>query len=164
MKIALSATGLSLDAEVEPRFGRCPYFVIVDPETMQFEAVDNSSAQAFGGAGVSTGQMIAEKGVGVVLTGNCGPNAYRVLSAAGIQVITGISGRIRDAIESYKSGSLQAVSQPTVGAHSGMGARSIPYSASPGLDLESLQAQLAQLTRQLADIQHSVERLEKKMK
>ena len=121
MKIAISATGPSLDAEVDPRFGRCQYFIIVDPDTMQFEALENSSAMAAGGAGISTGQMIASKGVQVVLTGNCGPNAYQVLSAAGLQVITGVSGKIRDAIQTYKSGQFQAISQPTVAAHFGMG-------------------------------------------
>ena len=84
MKIAVSATAPNLDAEVEPRFGRCPYFIIVDPDTMQFEAVENSSAMASGGAGIASGQVIAGKGVRAVLTGNCGPNAYQVLSAAGI--------------------------------------------------------------------------------
>jgi predicted Fe-Mo cluster-binding NifX family protein len=102
MKIAVSATGPSLDAEVDPRFGRCQYFIIVDPETMQFEAVENSSAMASGGAGISAAQMIAGKGVEAVLTGNCGPNAYQVLSPAGIKVISGVSGKVQDAIQGYK--------------------------------------------------------------
>jgi len=122
MKIAISATGPSLDAEVDPRFGRCPYFIITDPDTMQFEAMDNSSAMAAGGAGISTAQMIASKGVEVVLTGNCGPNAYQVLAASGLQVITGASGKISDAIQAYKSGQLQATSQANVASHFGMGA------------------------------------------
>ena len=121
MRVAVSATGSTLDAEVDPRFGRCPYFIIVDPDTMQFEALENSSAMQAGGAGISTGQMITSKGVQVVLTGNCGPNAYQVLSAAGLQVITGVSGKIRDAIQAYKSGQFQATPQPNVAAHSGMG-------------------------------------------
>ena len=65
--------------------------------------------------------MIAGKGVEAVLTGNCGPNAYQVLSAAGIKVITGVSGKVKDAIQSYKSGKLQASSQPNVAGHFGMG-------------------------------------------
>jgi len=121
MRIAISATGSSLDAEVDPRFGRCQYFILVDPETMQFEAIENSSAMAAGGAGISTAQMIADKGVQAVLTGNCGPNAYQVLSAAGIQVITGVSGKVKDAVQGYKSGQFQAGSQPNVAAHFGMG-------------------------------------------
>ena len=121
MKIAVSATGPSLDAEVDPRFGRCQYFLIVDPDTMQFEALENTGALASGGAGISTAQMIAGKGVEAVLTGNCGPNAFQVLSAAGIKVVTGASGRVQDAIQAYRSGHLQATSQPNVPGHFGMG-------------------------------------------
>ncbi|NQT30876.1 MAG: NifB/NifX family molybdenum-iron cluster-binding protein [Deltaproteobacteria bacterium] len=122
MKIAISATGTTLDAEVDPRFGRCQYFIIADPQTMEFEAVDNSSATAAGGAGIAAAQMIAGKGVEAVLTGNCGPNAHQVLSPAGIQVITGVSGKIKDAITAYQSGKLQANSKPNVPDHFGMGA------------------------------------------
>lgn len=122
MKIGISATKPSLDADVDPRFGRCQFFIIVDPETMQFEALENSSAMAGGGAGISAAQMIADKGVQAVLTGNCGPNAYQVLSTAGIQVITGVSGKVKDAIEQHKSAKFQASSQPNVPDHFGMGA------------------------------------------
>ena len=120
MRIALTATGTTLDAEVDPRFGRCEYFIIADPETMDFEALENSSAMASGGAGISTAQTIAGKGVDAVLTGSCGPNAYQVLSAAGLQVITGVSGKIRNAIEEYKSGTLAAAQQANVADHYGM--------------------------------------------
>ena len=121
MKIAITATGPTLDAEVDPRFGRCQYFIIADTETMQFEAMDNSSATAAGGAGISAGQAIAGKGVQAVLTGNCGPNAHQVLSSSGIQIITGVSGKIKDAIDGYKSGKFQASAQPNVPDHFGMG-------------------------------------------
>ena len=121
MKIAITANGSTLDADIDPRFGRCQYFIIVDPETMQFEALENSGAMSGGGAGISTAQMIVGKGVDAVLTGNCGPNAYQVLSAAGIKVITGVAGKVRDAIEGYKSGKFQASSQPNVPGHFGMG-------------------------------------------
>jgi len=121
VKIALSAASPDLDGDVEPRFGRAPYFVIVDPATMQFEATDNSASMAAGGAGISTAQMIAGKGAEVVLTGNCGPNAYQTLSAAGIQVVTGVSGPIRDAVEAYGAGRFRASTQASVGDHYGMG-------------------------------------------
>jgi len=121
MKIAITAAGTTLDAEVDPRFGRCQYFIIADPETMEFEAVDNSSAMAGGGAGISAAQMIAGKGVEAVLTGNCGPNAHQVLSSAGIQVITGVSGKIKDAVEGYRDGKFKTSSQPNVPDHFGMG-------------------------------------------
>ena len=121
MKIAVSATGAGLDAQVDPRFGRCQYFVIVDPETMQFETVENSGTTASGGAGIATAQMIAGKGVEAVLTGNCGPNAYQVLSAAGIKVITGVTGKVQEAVNGYKTGEFQASSQPNVAPHFGAG-------------------------------------------
>ncbi|MFC2000943.1 NifB/NifX family molybdenum-iron cluster-binding protein [Chloroflexota bacterium] len=121
MKIAISATGPTLDADVDPRFGRCQYFIIIDPDTMEFEAVNNSGAMAGGGAGISTSQTIAGKGVEAVLTGNCGPNAFQVLSAAGIKVMTGVSGKVRGAVTDYKAGKYQASLQPNVPGHFGMG-------------------------------------------
>jgi len=121
MKIAISATGNSLESDVDPRFGRCQYFIIVDPETMVFEAVDNSNNSTSGGAGIATAQMILGKNVEAVITGNCGPNAHQVLSAAKVKVITGVAGSVRDAIQGYKSGKFQANSQPNVIAHFGMG-------------------------------------------
>jgi predicted Fe-Mo cluster-binding NifX family protein len=121
MKIAISATGPTLDAEVDPRFGRCQHFIIADTETLKFEVVENSSAAASGGAGISAAQMIVGKGVKAVLTGNCGPNAYQVLSSAGIEVVVGVSGKVKDAIEGYKSGKFNASSQPNVPGHFGTG-------------------------------------------
>jgi predicted Fe-Mo cluster-binding NifX family protein len=122
MKIAISATGPNLEAEVDPRFGRCQYFIIADPETMAFEAIENANVMSGGGAGISTGQMIAEKGVEAVLTGNCGPNAYQVLSTAGIKVITGASGKVKDVIEGYQAGKFKPSGQASVTNHFGTGA------------------------------------------
>ena len=121
MKIAVSANSPDLDTDIDPRFGRCQYLILVDPNTMNFEAIDNSGGMGSGGAGIATAQLIAGKEVEAVLTGNCGPNAYQVLSAAGIKVVTGVSGKIKDAILSYKSGKLQASLQPNVAGHFGMG-------------------------------------------
>ncbi len=121
MKIALSATGPTLEADIDPRFGRCQYLIFVDSETMNFETADNSGAMASGGAGIATAQLITGKGIEALLTGHCGPNAYQVLAAAGIKVVTGVSGKVRDAVEGYKSGKLQASSQPNVPGHFGMG-------------------------------------------
>ena len=120
MKIAITASSPALEADVNFRFGRCQYFIIIDPETMQFEALENADPVTGSGAGVSTAQIIIGKGIEAVLTGNCGPNAYQALSAAGIKVITGVSGKITDAIKDCKAGNLQAAGQPNVSAHSGM--------------------------------------------
>ena len=182
MKIAISTAGANLDAEVDPRFGRCEHFIAVDPETMKFEVIENSSAMASAGAGISAAQMIVDKGVQVVLTGSCGPNAYQVLSSAGIKVVTGVSGKVRDAIEAYKLGKLQTSSQPNVPGHFGMGGGrgfgrgrgmgrgcgSVPQAGQLGQplsreqELKALKDQTMVLTQQLTDIQRRVEDLEKK--
>ncbi|MBW2011165.1 MAG: NifB/NifX family molybdenum-iron cluster-binding protein [Deltaproteobacteria bacterium] len=121
MKLAVSSTGPGLDDAVESRFGRCAYFLIIDPDTMEFEALPNPNITQGGGAGIQSAQLMAEKNVTVVLTGNCGPNAFQTFGAAGIQVITGISGQVRQAVEQYKSGALAKSSEPNVQSHFGMG-------------------------------------------
>jgi len=121
MRIAISATGPILDANIDPRFGRCQYFIIIDPETLEFEALENSGAMTGGGAGIATAQVIAGSGVEVVLTGYCGPNAYQVLEAAGIKVVNGVSGKVHEAIQNYKSGKFKASSQPNVPEYFGRG-------------------------------------------
>ena len=120
MKICVSASSNTLDANVDPRFGRCPYFVIVDSETMESEVVSNDSTNAAHGAGIQAAQTVANSGATVVITGNVGPNAFKVLSATGIKVITGVSGSIKEAVEKYKNGELQETTNPTVGGHFGM--------------------------------------------
>lgn len=188
MKIAISANGPNLDAEVDPRFGRCAYFIIIDPETMEFEAIDNASAMASGGAGISAAQMVAQKGVAAIITGNCGPNAQQVLSAASIEMITGASGKVKDAIESYRTGKLKASPQPNVPDHFGMSGsmgkgmgggkgrcrgggmgRGMGFgmnppmasiTQSPAQEIEGLKAQSQDLARQLNEIQQRIEQLE----
>jgi predicted Fe-Mo cluster-binding NifX family protein len=88
---------------------------------MNFEAIDNSGRMGSGGVGIAAAQMIANKGVEAILTGNCGPNAHQVLSGAGLKVITGVSGKVKDAAQSYKDGKLQASAQPNVPGHFGLG-------------------------------------------
>ena len=83
MKVAVSSTAKDLEAQIEPRFGRCPYFIIVDTDDMSFEAFDNESMSLGGGAGIQSAQFVASKGAKVVITGNVGPNAVSTLSAAG---------------------------------------------------------------------------------
>jgi len=121
MRICVSASANSLDALVDPRFGRCPYFLIVDSETMQFEAVPNPALGAMGGAGIQAAQILASKGAKVVITGNVGPNAFQALSAAGIKIITGAYGTVREVVEKYRRGELKETNAPTVGGHFGMG-------------------------------------------
>ncbi len=120
MNIAITATGPSLDAKVDPRFGRCPHFLIVDTDTMEFEALENPNLSLGGGAGIQSAQLMAEKGVQFVLTGNCGPNAYQTLSATGIDVIIGCSGTAADVVEQFKAGQLNAAGQPSVASKFGV--------------------------------------------
>jgi len=122
MKIAITSTGIDLTSQVEPRFGRCPYFIIIDPDSEKFESIENPNVQAMGGAGIQSAQLIANKSAEIVLTGSCGPNAFQTLTAAGVKVITGVSGTIKDALSRFKSGQLQPIQQPNVGSHFGMGA------------------------------------------
>jgi len=131
MKIAFSSTGTDLDSEIDPRFGRCAYFLFVDPDDMTFEAIENESMSLGGGAGIQSGQFIASKGANVVITGNFGPNASRTLNAAGVDVIVGVSGPIREAIERYKRGELSPTDQANVPDQYGMGMGG-GQSASPG--------------------------------
>lgn len=121
MKICVSAVANSLDVQMDPRFGRCPYLVIVESETMQFEAIPNVASGAMGGAGIQAAQTIANKGVKVLITGNVGPNAFQALSAAGIKIVTDAFGTVREIVEKYKRGELKETSEPTVRGHFGMG-------------------------------------------
>lgn len=121
MKIAISSIGPDLDSMIDPRFGRCQYFIFINPESLEFEAVQNISAQAGSGAGIGSAQLVADRGADTVITGNIGPNAAATLQAAGIKVFLGASGTIKDAIENYKAGKLTAASGPSVEAHAGMG-------------------------------------------
>ncbi|MEJ2241560.1 MAG: NifB/NifX family molybdenum-iron cluster-binding protein [Candidatus Bathyarchaeota archaeon] len=121
MKICVSASSDNIDAIVDSRFGRCPYFLIVETETMDYNAILNDSINAAHGAGIQASQTVVNMGVKVVITGNIGPNAFNVLSAAGIKLITGVSGSIRVAVEKYKNGQLQETTNPTVGGHFGIG-------------------------------------------
>ena len=117
MKIGISSNGSTLDDLVEARFGRCPYFIFVNPDTLEIESVPNPNMALAGGAGPQSAQLMAEKGVSAVLTGNCGPNAFQTFGAAGIQVITGVSGRVREAVEKFKSGQLSQTAAPTARSH-----------------------------------------------
>lgn len=121
MQIAITTVGPSLDDQVEARFGRAPYYLFVDTETMKFEAVQNPNVAAGGGAGIQSAQLMSDHGVKVVLTGNCGPNAFQVFGASGIEVIVGVSGIARQAVERFKTGVFTVSNQPNVKSHFGMG-------------------------------------------
>lgn len=121
MKIAVTATGTSLDDQVESRFGRTPYYIFIDTDTMEFEALRNPNASSGGGVGIQSAQLMSDRGVQYVLTGNVGPNASQVFEAAGIHVIVEIGGTIRQAVEKFKAGHYTPTKNPNVESHFGMG-------------------------------------------
>nr|BEL01501.1 NifB/NifX family molybdenum-iron cluster-binding protein [Dehalococcoides mccartyi] len=104
MKIAISATGDTLEAYIDQRFGRCKYFIIANPQTLEYESLDNSEIAGNGGAGIKAAQLVCEQGVEAVITGSCGPNASEVLNAAGIKIITNTDGQIKTALQNFQKG------------------------------------------------------------
>jgi len=183
MKIAITATGADLQAQVDPRFGRAQYFIIVDPETMEFEAIENSSLSAAHGAGIQSGQLMSSKDVSAVITGSVGPNAFQTLTAAGIQIFQSPSGTVQQAVEAFKNGQLQPVTQfgPAHaggmgmgrgmgrgmggGMGAGVGFNPTPPAAAPKTkeqELQQLKAQAEQAGQQLDAIKKRISELEKK--
>ena len=118
MKIAVSSRGPQLTSEVDPRFGRASYILIVDSETSEFEILNNSlNANAFKGAGIQAATMVCDKGAKVVMTGYCGPKAFEVLSAADIKVVNDVSGSVSEAIDRFITGSVKFSAEPNAEAH-----------------------------------------------
>ena len=118
MKIAITARGTRITDEIDPRFGRAPYILIVDTETMECEALDNSeNVNAFKGAGIQAATMVADKGAEVLLTGYCGPNAFKTVSAAGIKVVNDIKGTVQEVIRTFKTEPVQYSEDANVEGH-----------------------------------------------
>jgi len=183
MKVVVSASGPDLDAQVDPRFGRCPYFVVIDSDTMKWEAFPNDSAGAMGGAGIQAAQNVANRGTDVVLTGNCGPNAFRTLEAGGVQVIVGVAGSVREAVQRFQKGELQVTAGANVQSHFGTGgsgggmgqgmgrgmgqgmgqnmrqSQQAPAGDNDAAEVSQLQAQMEMLQQQLKQIQERIQEL-----
>ena len=121
MKIAISSSGQDLAAQLDPRFGRCRYFLIIETDSMGFEVFDNDNAALGGGAGIQAAQFIAAKGAKAVITGHCGPNAMQTLSAAGIQVYVGQAGTVQGLVDKFKNGRLTPTTEANASAHAGTG-------------------------------------------
>ena len=107
MKIAITSMGDNLESCLEPRFGRCKYFFTIDTETKNYKVILNEHSMAMGGAGIRAAEKISHNGVDIVITGDAGPNAIRILNAAGIQVITNAFGTINEVLEKFKNGELK---------------------------------------------------------
>ena len=183
MKVCITSTGPSLDSEMDPRFGRCQYFLFIDPETMALEALENPNIGSSGGAGIQSAQLVANKGVEALITGQVGPNAFTTLQAAGIKILTGASGKVREVLDKYQKGQISSSAQgPTVQAHFGMGmgggrgrgmGRGMgqgfqppsPHPAEPKApqeDLQGLKEQSRKLKEQLGAIEERIEKLDTK--
>jgi predicted Fe-Mo cluster-binding NifX family protein len=118
MKIAITSTGTDIDSPVDPRFGRAAYILVVDPETLAFEAIDNQeNVNAFKGAGIQAATLINDRGAKVLLTGYCGPNAFKVLRAAKIKVAGDITGTVRDAVNAFNAGRVTYTDAANVEGH-----------------------------------------------
>jgi predicted Fe-Mo cluster-binding NifX family protein len=118
MKIAVTSQGKDLDFQVDPLFGRAAYILIVDSETLNFEALDNKeNINALKGAGIQTASNISNKGAEVLITGFCGPNAFKALKAANIGVANDASGTVREAVETYLAGKLPLSEGANVEGH-----------------------------------------------
>ena len=112
-KIIVSASGQNLEAEVAPRFGKAPYFLLVNPESMEHEAVANrQNLQAVQGPGIQPAALVARYQPSALLTGYCGPKAFNTLHAAGIEVIVAVAGSVREAVQQFRSGKLSPAGGP----------------------------------------------------
>ncbi len=113
-RIAVSSEGQDLDSRVDPRFGRAAGFLLVDPETLSAEYLDNGGVQAMGqGAGIQAAEMLARHGVTVVLTGYVGPKAFQALSAARIRIGQNLEDcTVREAVERYREGRVTLAGGP----------------------------------------------------
>ncbi len=179
MRVVVTANGEGLDAPASPVFGRCPYYVFVDTETMAAQTLSNPAVAAGGGAGVQAAQYVVQEGAQAVITGNVGPNAFQVFQAAGVPVYLSPGGTVRQAVEAFKRGALPPLGQATAPAHAGMGrgmaSRQVPApppatpserSSCPSIspreqELAELRDIAAQLRRQLAEVMERIEKLEK---
>ena len=162
MKIAVTAQGNTLDAPTSPRFGRCPTYILVETETLAFEALDNPAMAAAGGAGIQAAQFIVEQGIEALLTTNVGPNAMDVLQAASIPVYLISGGTVRQVVEAYKAGQLKLAAGANVPDHSGTGgAQRQPAApaASREQEITELRTKAADLRQQLADVFVRIEKL-----
>ncbi|NPV28844.1 MAG: NifB/NifX family molybdenum-iron cluster-binding protein [Firmicutes bacterium] len=115
MLVAVSATGKDLDSYLDPRFGRCAYLLFIDPESLQCEAVPNPGYGAGGGSGIRAAQEVVNRGARVLITGQCGPNAFGVLAASGVRMFQAPGEPVRKVLELYGQGKLNEIKAPGPG-------------------------------------------------
>lgn len=118
MKIAITSTGQDLTADVDPRFGRAEYFLVVDTETLDFKVVENQqNLNLPQGAGIQAGKTLINTGAKVLITGNCGPKAFNVLETGKVKIITGASGNVKDVVLKFNNGEMKYSNDANVEGH-----------------------------------------------
>lgn len=118
MLVAITSDGTTLDAKVDSRFGRCALFLIIDTKSGTFEAIDNAqNLNAPQGAGIQAAEHVVNHGAQAVLTGHCGPKAFRVLTAGEVQIYLGVEGTVREALAAFTSGTLKRADNADVEGH-----------------------------------------------
>lgn len=118
MKVVISSLGKTLNSAIDPRFGRCQYFIVIDTETGDFSCHDNKqNLNAAQGAGIQAARMVIELGADAVITGNLGPKAFATLQAGRIVMYTGAQGTVQEILDQFKSGQMQPISRPNVEGH-----------------------------------------------
>ncbi|WP_418790662.1 NifB/NifX family molybdenum-iron cluster-binding protein [Phosphitispora sp. TUW77] len=119
MKLVITSEGKNLDAQVNPRFGRCDWFITADSESMDFDCSANPAVSSSQGAGIQAAQFVVDSKAEALITGHVGPNAFQVVDAAGIKIYDGSGLTVKQAIEELKKGKLAAITKAGP-AHAGM--------------------------------------------
>ncbi len=120
MKLLITVTSPKFDAALDPRFGRAAYFLLVDSDSLAWEAQPNPAVNASGGAGIKAAQFAVDSGVGAVISGDCGPNAFDVLDAAGVSMyLFGSSQSVQQVLDDLQAGKLEKLGAPTSSGHHG---------------------------------------------
>lgn len=165
MRIAITSQGKELSSEICPRFGRANYFIFVDPDTREFEAMPNPNVSAVGGAGIQSSQQMVNKDVSAVLSGRVGMNAFRVLEAAGIAVFENVEGTIEDAINKFNSKELIPSNnpKPAAGRHRMQyhGGEPADGTNNGSDDITVLKSEVERLTKELNAVNEKLNRLNK---
>jgi len=118
MKIVFTSSGDSLESALDSRFGRAPKFIVYDLDSDKFEVVDNElNMNAAQGAGIQSAENVARQGAGALVTGHCGPKAFRVLKAAGVNVYTCDAPTVAEALRLYREGKLTESTSADVEGH-----------------------------------------------
>ena len=118
MKLVFTTDGKDLAARLDPSFGRAPAFLVYDEATEAFERIDNvQNLNAAQGAGIQAAQTVVKAGAGALITGHCGPKAFRVLEAAGVRVFNTDAPTVAEALQRYRAGSLVAAAAANIESH-----------------------------------------------